>query len=311
MIEQFLWMEKYRPRTINDCVLPKKIKKVFKDYIKKGELPNFLLCGPAGTGKTTAALAMCDEIGADVLFINASVDNGIDVLRTTINQFAATVSLTDAPKVVILDEADRLNATSTQEGLRAFIEQYAHNCRFIFTCNYKSKIIAPLQSRCTTIDFIIPADEKDDIAVKFFTRANEILKLEGVEADPKVLATLIKRYFPDFRKTLNELQSYSTSGKIDVGILSSTSEEEYKKLFVALKTKNYGEARKWVAVNGVDTSSLFRSLYDGASDLLEPSSVPQLVLLLADYQYKAAFAIDQEINTMAALTEIMSECKFK
>lgn len=311
--EQFLWVEKYRPQNIDDCVLPESLKKTFKDYITQGELPTFLFSGTAGVGKTTVAKALCNEVGAEYIMINGS-DEGrsIDVLRTTIKSFASTVSLTEAKKIVIVDEADYMNAQSVQPALRNFIEEFSNNCRFIFTCNFKNRIIEPLHSRCAVIDFKIDTADKQQIAAQFFKRATQILKQEEVEFDPKVVAQLITKHFPDYRRILNELQRYSVSGKIDSGILVNMSEESFKDLIKNMKEKNFPEVRKWVGKNSdADTTSLFRELYDTAANIIEPASIPQLVLILADYQYKAAFVADHELNIMAALTEVMAQCKFK
>jgi DNA polymerase III delta prime subunit len=311
--EQFLWVEKYRPQKIDDCVLPQALKDTFKQYITQGELPSFLFSGTAGVGKTTVAKALCNEIGAEYILVNGS-DEGrsIDVLRTTIKGFASTVSLTDAKKVVIVDEADYMNAQSVQPALRSFIEEFSGNCRFIFTCNFKNRIIEPLHSRCAVIEFKIDYKDKQEIAATFFKRAVQILKQENIEFDPKVVAELITKHFPDYRRILNELQRYSVSGKIDSGILLNMSEESFKDLVKLLKDKNFTEVRKWVAKQtDADTTSLFRELYDTASVNMDPNSIPQLVLTLADYQYKAAFVADHELNIMAALTEVMANCKFK
>jgi DNA polymerase III delta prime subunit len=311
--EQFLWVEKYRPQTIDECVLPDALKKTFKEYIAQGELPTFLFSGTAGVGKTTVAKALCNEIGAEYIMVNGS-DEGrsIDVLRTTIKGFATTVSLTDAKKIVIIDEADYMNAQSVQPALRSFIEEYSNNCRFIFTCNYKNKIIEPLHSRCSVIDFKIENKDKQQLAGAFFKRATQILKQEGIEFEPKVVAELVTKHFPDYRRVLGELQRYSVSGKIDSGILLNMGEESYKDLIRNLKEKNYAEVRKWVGKNSdADTVSLFREMYDTSSTHLEAGSIPSLVLILADYQYKAAFVADHELNIMAAMTEVMMQCKFK
>lgn len=310
---QFLWVESYRPQNIDDCVLPEALKKTFKDYIAQGELPTFLFSGTAGVGKTTVAKALCNEVGAEYIMINGS-DEGrsIDVLRTTIKSFASTVSLTEAKKIVIVDEADYMNAQSVQPALRNFIEEFSNNCRFIFTCNFKNRIIEPLHSRCAVVDFKIDTADKQQIAAQFFKRATQILKQEEVEFDPKVVAQLITKHFPDYRRILNELQRYSVSGKIDSGILVNMSEESFKDLIKNMKEKNFPEVRKWVGKNSdADTTSLFRELYDTAANIIEPASIPQLVLILADYQYKAAFVADHELNIMAALTEVMAQCKFK
>jgi DNA polymerase III delta prime subunit len=310
--EEFLWCEKYRPQVIDDCILPQQIKDTFKQYIAEGQLPNFIFSGSAGVGKTTVARALCNELGADYLFINGSEERGIDVLRTKIKQFASSVSITaEGAKVVILDEADYLTP-DTQAALRAFIEEFSNNCRFILTCNFKNRIIAPLHSRCAVVDFKIESKDKPKIAASFFRRVNDVLTSEGVESDSKVVAKVVETFFPDFRRVLNELQRYSVSGKVDAGILANMSDETMKELVGYLKEKNFIEARKWVARNNdIETSVLFRRLYDTAADIVEGQSVPQLVLILADYQYKAAFVADIEVNNVAALTEIMANCKFK
>lgn len=310
MSEQFLWAEKNRPQTIEECILPEGIKQTFRDYIVAGELPNFLFHGPAGVGKTTVARALCNEIGAEFMFINGSEENGIDMLRNKIKGFASSVSLTDAKKVVIIDEADYLS-NAVQPALRGIIEQFADNCRFILTCNFKNRIIDPLHSRCAVIDFKLSGSDKINIAGQMFKRACSILTQESVEFDKKVVAELVQQHFPDFRRILNELQRYSVSGQIDSGILVNSSAESFKKLFGLMKEKNFAEVRKWVAVSADgDTARIFRELYDSASTFMEPSSIPQLVIILADYQYKAAFVADHELNIMACLTEIMGSCKF-
>ena len=309
---EFLWVEKYRPSKIDECILPKNLKETFKQFVQTGELPNFLFCGTAGVGKTTVAKALCNEIGAEYLLINGSEESGIDVLRTKIKSFASTVSLTDSKKVVILDEADYLNPNSTQPALRAFIEEFSNNCRFIFTCNFKNRIIEPLHSRCSVIDFKIENTEKQEIAASFFKRTMGILKQENIEADQKVVAELVTKHFPDWRRVLNELQRYSVSGKIDAGILVNITEDSFKELVKHMKEKNFTEVRKWVAKNGdSETINIFKQLYNTASENMESASIPQLVLILADYQYKAAFVADHELNLMAALTEVMAQCKMK
>ena len=311
--DQFLWVEKYRPQNIDDCILPESLKKTFKDYVAQGQLPHMLLCGTAGIGKTTIAKALCNEIGAEYIILNGSDTGGhIDTLRTTIKGFATSVSLTDSKKVVILDEADYLQANSTQPALRGFIEEFANNCRFILTCNFKNKIIEPLHSRCAVVEFRIDNADKPKIMSQFFRRASDILTKEGIDFDQKVVAELIARHFPDYRRVLNELQRYSVSGKIDSGLLVNLSDENYKSLVMLLKDKKFSDVRKWVALNNdIDTSTLFRQLYDKAFEYLDSNSVPQLVLTLADYQYKDAFVADHELNTMAAMTEIMTSCRFK
>ena len=311
-MNEYLWVEKYRPQTINDCILTKELKETFKQFISSGELPNFLFAGGPGIGKTTVAKALCNEVGAEYLLINGSEESGIDTLRTKIKSFASTISLTDSKKVVILDEADYLNPNSTQPALRAFIEEFSNNCRFIFTCNYKNRIIEPLHSRCAVEDFKIENKDKQEIAASFFKRLTHILDTENIQYDPKPIVELITKHLPDWRRVINELQRYSVTGKIDTGILLNLTEESFKQLIKNLKDKNFTEVRKWVAKNGdSDSINIFRQLYDTASTNLEAGSIPQLVLILSDYQYKAAFVADHELNMMAALTEIMAQCKFK
>lgn len=312
MAEQYLFVEKYRPQKIDDCILTQQMKDTFRQFIDSGELPNFLFCGGAGVGKTTVAKALCNEIGAEYLFINGSEESGIDILRTKIKSFASSVSLTDAKKVVILDEADYLNPNSTQPALRGFIEEFSNNCRFIFTCNFKNRIIEPLHSRCSVVEFKVPGPEKPAVAAAFFKRVINILNTENIEFDPKAVASLIERHFPDFRRVLNELQRYSVSGKIDSGVLINMTDESYKTLFGLLKDKNFTEVRKWIAKNSdVETTQLFHEFFNKAAESMEPQSIPQLVLILADYQYKAAFVADSELNKIAAMTEIMVQCKWK
>jgi len=311
-MSEFLWVEKYRPKTIDECILPEGLKKTFKEFIASGQLPNFLFCGTAGVGKTTVAKALCNEIGAEYLLINGSEESGIDVLRTKIKSFASTVSLTDSKKVVILDEADYLNANSTQPALRGFIEEFSGNCRFIFTCNFKNRIIEPLHSRCSVVEFKIDGKDKQQIAANFFKRAAGILKDEQIEFDPKVVAEVVTKHFPDYRRILNELQRYSVAGKIDSGILVNLSQESFRELVGFLKEKKFPEVRKWVAKNSdIETTQLFKELYDNAVEFLDSSTIHHLVLILADYQYKAAFVADHELNTTAAMVEIMMQCKFK
>ena len=313
MKEEFLYVEKYRPQTIEDTILPEQLKETFKDFVELGEIPNLLLCGSAGVGKTTIAKALCNELNADFIVINGS-DEGrlIDTLRTKIKNFASTVSLGGGPKVVILDEADYISAESVQPALRAFIEEFSSNCRFIFTCNYKNRIIPALHSRTTVIDFKIPPLEKPVLARQMLLRCKSICGIEKIEADEKVLAELVMRFFPDFRRVLNEIQRYGVSGVIDSGILSSLSEEKFTPLIDMIKEKNWGEMRKWVGTNSDnDFNTLFRKVFNALEQRLEPSSIPAAVLIIADYQYKSAFAMDSEINFTACLTEIMSECKFK
>jgi DNA polymerase III delta prime subunit len=311
MKDHFLWVEKYRPQTIEDCILPEATKATFKEFLKKGEVPNLLLCGTAGTGKTTVARALCEELGCDYIVINGS-DEGrqIDTLRTKIKSFASAISFENKTKVVIIDEADYLNRESVQPALRAFIETFSENCRFIFTCNYKQKIIAPLHSRTTVIEFKVDKKDQPVLASKFMKRMQFVLEAEGITYKDKVLAELLMKYIPDYRRVLNEMQRYSSSGTIDEGILSNISDINTKDLITSLKDKDWKKMRQWVA-NNVDTDpqGIFRYIYD--SLLPEIKTVPQMVLLIADYQYKAAFVADQEINLTACLTEIMASIQFK
>ena len=310
MNENFLWVEKYRPRTIDECILPQEQKEFFAKFLEKGELQNMLLCGSAGVGKTTVARALCEQLGADYLIINGSEESGIDVLRTKIKQFASTVSFTGGIKVVILDEADYLNPNSTQPALRGFIEEFANNCRFILTCNYKNRIIPPLHSRCAVVEFKILSKDKPKVASQFFKRINDILTQEGIEFDQKVVAKVVEKHFPDYRRILNELQRYSTAGKIDEGIFVNLGETNMTELVESLRDKDFKKMRSWV-VNNLDNDpvSLIRKIYDHI--IPQVTTVPQLVLILADYQYKSAFVADQEINLVACLTEIMAGVEFK
>ena len=314
MRDEFLWVEKYRPKTIEECILPENIKKTFKDFLNKGEVPNLLLSGPAGCGKTTVAKALCAELGVDVYVINGS-DEGrfLDTVRNNAKNFASTVSLSsDARhKVIIIDEADN-TTPDVQLLLRASIEEFSKNCRFIFTCNYKNKIIEPLHSRCAVIDFNIKGKEKAETAAAFFSRLKTILDTERIEAESKVLAELINKHFPDWRRVLNECQRYSVSGKIDSGILAHFSDVKVNDLLKNLKEKNFPEVRKWCVDNlDNDPAVLLRRIYDSLYTSLVPSSIPAAVLILAKYQYQIAFVADQEINLLACLTEIMVECEFK
>ena len=314
MRDEFLWVEKYRPQKIEDCILPEQTKKTFLDFLDKGEVPNLLLAGPAGCGKTTVAKALCKQLGVDVYVINGS-DEGrfLDTVRNNAKNFASTVSLTSESKhkVIIIDEADN-TTPDVQLLLRASIEEFSRNCRFIFTCNYKNKIIEPLHSRCAVVEFGIHGKLKQEIAAAFFGRLVDILKQERVEADKKVLAELINKHFPDWRRVLNECQRYSVGGKIDSGILAHFSDVKVNDLVKNLKEKNFAEVRKW-CVNNLDNdpSVLLRRIYDSLSSSLVPTSIPAAVLILAKYQYQIAFVADQEINMLACLTEIMVECEFK
>ena len=314
MKDEFLWVEKYRPKTIEECILPEQIKKTFLDFLDKGEVPNLLLAGPAGCGKTTVAKALCNQLGVDVYVINGS-DEGrfLDTVRNNAKNFASTVSLSSESKhkVIIIDEADN-TTPDVQLLLRASIEEFSNNCRFIFTCNYKNKIIEPLHSRCAVIEFGIKGKQKQEIATCFFKRLNAILEQERIEVDKKALAQLINNHFPDWRRVLNECQRYAVGGKIDSGILATFTDVQVNDLIKNLKEKNFPQVRKWVVDNlDNDTGILLRRIYDSLYTSLVSSSIPAAVLIIAKYQYQIAFVADQEINLLACLTEIMVECKFK
>ena len=314
MRDEFLWVEKYRPKTIEECILPPSIKKTFQDFLDKGEIPNMLLAGPAGCGKTTVAKALCNELGVDFYVINGS-DEGrfLDTVRNTAKNFASTVSLSSTAKhkVIIIDEADN-TTNDVQLLLRAFIEEFSGNCRFIFTCNFKNKILEPLHSRCAVIEFSITGKQKPAIAASFFKRIQTILDKEGVGYEQKVLIELINKHFPDWRRVLNECQRYSSGGQIDSGILAHFSDVKVNDLVKKLKGKDFPEVRKWIVNNlDNDTGVLLRRIYDACYDSLVPNSIPSAVLILAKYQYQMAFVADQEINMLACLTEIMVECEFK
>jgi len=311
--DTFLWVEKYRPKTIEECVLPVSLKATFGDMVRKGEPQNLLLSGTAGVGKTTVAKALCNEMGSDWIIINCSEEGNIDTLRTKIRQFASTISLSgDTKKVVILDEFDYSNANSIQPALRGAIEEFANNCRFILTCNYKSRIIEPIHSRCTCIDFVLPPGEKPAIAARMMERCIHVLTQEGIKFDKKVLGQLIMKHFPDMRRILNELQRYSVSGTIDVGILSSIAESEIKNLMIALRNKDFGAVRRWAALNAESSpQEVYRKIYDALSDHLENQSIPEAILIIGEAQYRSAFAADQEINMVAFLVQLMMSCAFK
>ncbi len=310
--EESLFVEKYRPRKIEDCILPVAVKDVFRSIVDSGKMQNLLLAGGAGCGKTTVARALCDEMNQEYLFVNASEESGIDTLRTKIKNFASTVSLGGESKVVILDEADYLNPQSTQPALRGFIEEFSRNCRFIFTCNYKNRIIAPLHSRCSVIDFKLNAIDKKKASADFFVRLRNILDGESIKYDDRVLVKLVQRHAPDWRRVLNEVQRYGQSGTIDEGILVNFSDVSVNDLMDHMKKKDFKSMRKWVVDNiDNDQTRIFRKIYDQVSEFVEPGSVPSVILILAEYQYKSAFVVDQEINLVAALTEIMMGSQFK
>ena len=309
-MDHLLWTEKYRPRTVEDCILPERLKTVFQQYVNQKEMPNLLLAGGAGVGKTTIAKAMCNEIGCDYMVINGSDENGVDTIRVKIKNYASSISLSGGRKVIILDEADYLTPNA-QAILRNAIEEFAANCSFIFTCNYKNKIIDPLHSRCAVIEFNLKNGEKAQMASAFFKRITHILNTEKVEFDEKVIAEVVKKHFPDFRRVINELQRYSKLGKIDVGILSQIGDISITQIVKHLKEKDFTSVRKWAASTDIDNTTFFRKLYDALYDIAKPQSIPQAVLILADYQYKQAFVADHEINLVACLTEIMANVEFK
>jgi DNA polymerase III delta prime subunit len=309
MMENLLWVETHRPQTIRDCILPERLKKPFQEYVNQKNIPNLLLAGGPGVGKTTEAKAMCKEVGCDYLVLNGSDENGVDTIRVKVRNYATSMSLSGGRKVIIIDEADYLTPNA-QAILRNAIEEYSINCSFIFTCNYKTKIIEPLHSRCAVIDFTLKSAEKAQMAKDFFVRIRSILQSEKVEYDDKVIAELIKKYFPDFRRVINELQRYSQFGKIDTGVLAQIANISISEVVKNLKEKDFGSVRKWVASGDFDANIVFRQLYDALYDIMKPSSIPQAVLILADYQYKQAFVADGEINLVACLVELMGSCEF-
>ena len=312
MRDTFLWVEQYRPKTVDECILPKTLKTQLQSYVDKQDISNLILSGGPGVGKTTAARAMLEQIGATYMFINGSEESGIDVLRTKIKNFASTVSLDGGRKYLILDEADYLNPQSTQPALRGFIEEFHQNCGFILTCNYKNKLIAPLHSRCGVVDFTIPKSEKASLAHQFFQRAISILEENEIKYNEKVVAELINNHFPDWRRIINELQRYSVSGQIDAGILVNLGEKSIKELMGMMKNKEFTNVRKWVVENiDNDPDTLFRAVYDNLYEYLDSSTIPHVVVILGEYQYKNAFVADAEINMVACLTEIMARGKFK
>ena len=311
-MSEYLFVEKYRPHKIEECILPDRLKKVFQEYVNNDNIPNLMLTGSAGCGKTTVAKAMCEEIGLNHLFINSSEERGIDVLRTKIKGYASTVSLTGGRKVIILDEADYLTPEA-QAGLRGAIEEFSENCSFIFTCNFKARLIDALHSRCAVVDFSLKGDEKSKMAMQMFKRLKTILTDEGIEYDTQVLGKIVERYFPDYRRTLNELQRYATSGRIDSGVLAQVDNvRKLDELIKSLKEKDFTSMRKWIVNNSdVDPSRIFRDIYDGLYEFLKPDSIPAAVITLAKYQYQQAFVADQELNLVACLTELMVECEVK
>jgi len=310
-MQEFLWVEKYRPQSVADTILPKHLKETFSKIVESEEIPNLLFTGTAGIGKTTVAKALCNQLGLDYLLINGSEEGNIDTLRNKIKHFASTVSLQGGYKVVILDEADYLNPQSTQPALRGFIEEFSNNCRFIMTCNFKNRIIEPLHSRCSVVEFNIAKKDMPELCGSFMKRVGDILKTENVDYDQGVIAELIMKHMPDWRRVLNELQRYSVSGSIDSGILVSLSEVSIGNLMSAMKDKNFKQMRQWVTDNiDQEPAALFRKIYDNMSDYVKPQSIPQLVLILADYQYKNSFVADHELNMVACCTEIMAAVEF-
>jgi DNA polymerase III delta prime subunit len=312
MLQDYLWVEKYRPKTVEDTILPADLKATFQQFVEQKNVPNLILTGGPGVGKTTIAKAMLEELGCTYIVINGSMNGNIDTLRNEIKNFASTVSFSGGRKYVILDEADYLNPQSTQPALRNFMEEFSANCGFILTCNFLNRIIAPLHSRCSVIQFKISNTDKPKLAGRFMKRVTGILEKENVEFEQKVVAELIMKYFPDWRRVLNELQRYSATGKIDTGILANISQDNYKALVERMKAKDFSGIRKWVAENlDNEPSALFRKIFETTNEYVEPNSIPKLVLYMADYQYKSAFVVDQEINFVAFLTEVMMDCEFK
>jgi len=309
--EEFLWVEKYRPATIDECVLPEGLKKTFGQFVENKEIPNLLLSGTAGIGKTTVARALCEQLDCDYIMINGSEESGIDVLRNKIKTFASTVSLSGGAKVVILDEADYLNPQSTQPALRGFVEEFSSNCRFVFTCNFANKLIPPIHSRCSVIEFKIDRKELPNICSDFMKRVTDILELENIKYSNNIVSELITKHFPDWRRVINELQRYGASGTIDVGILTDFNEKQFKDLVQLVKEKKFTDMRRWVVDNlNNDPHTLYRRIYDSLVNMLKPQSIPGAVIIIAEYNYKSAFVADQEINLISCLAEIMGSCEF-
>jgi DNA polymerase III delta prime subunit len=310
MSDEFLWTEKYRPKTVAECILPDRIKKSFQEYVNTGSIPNLMLTGGPGVGKTTAAIAMCKEIGLNYILINSSDENGVATIRTKVNGYASTISLTGGRKVIIFDEADYLTPEA-QATLRGAIEEFSDNCSFIFTCNFKSRLIDALHSRCSVIDFTLNAEEKPRMASQFFSRLMVILNKEGITYDKQVLIKLVEKFFPDYRRALNELQRYSSGGAIDAGTLAQVSDvRKFVELIGYLKVRNFTEMRKWVVTNSdIDSARIYRKIYDSLYEYFKPDSIPQAVIIIARYQYQSAFVADQEINLVACLTEMMVDCE--
>ena len=309
---EFLWCEKYRPKTIEECILPKSLKKTFQQIVDTGEMHNMLLTGTAGLGKTTVARALCNQLALDYIVINASEESGIDVLRSKIKQFASSVSLNGGTKVVILDEADYLNAQSTQPALRGFIEEFSSNCRFILTCNFKNRIIEPLHSRCSVVEFNTTKKQLVELAGSFMKRLQSMLQAEEIDYNNKILVELIMRYAPDWRRVINECQRYASSGEITSDILIGLSDQNIAALVGFLKSKDFKSMRSWVINNtDIDSSVIFRRIYDTLYDFAQPQSIPAVILILADYQFKGGFVADKELNTVACLTEIMASSEWK
>jgi DNA polymerase III delta prime subunit len=311
MMNEVLWVERFRPKTVQDCILPVELKNTFQQFVDRKEIPHLLLCGSPGVGKTTIARALCEEVGCDYMILNGSDESGIDTFRTKIKNYASSLSLMGVKKVVIIDEADYLNPNSTQPAMRSAMEEFAHNCTFIMTCNYKNRIIEPLQSRCAVIEFRLKPEEKPKMGREFMRRVDEILKTEKISYKLPVVAEVINKFFPDYRRTLNELQRYAVSGTIDEGILANVTDITIMELVKALKERNFRGMRQWVSQHGNDDSAqIFRKIYDSMYDVMKGETIPNAVVILARYQYQAAFVSDQELNLVACLTEIMGECEF-